>query len=317
MRPTATTPSVRSRSFARDYGVKWPKAVAKITDDAEELLCFFDFPAEHWLHLKTSNPIESTFSSVRLRTRVTKGPGSKAAGLAMAFKLLEAAQDRWRAVNGPHLVALVRAGARFDKGVMVERPDEVAGGRRVIIQDRRSTTLDDSSTECRPNLSCLTLLERSERKIGSYLLNSGVRSMPWRSKADAGDRTVFGRSWYRPRHREVVGSETHSGHSGVARPAEGVVVFVQMIQGQVTDAGKVRAALDRWAQELATGATGWLGSTAGVTEDGRFIALARFESEQAPAATATDPSRTGGGPRRPSCSPGRPASRTAATSPWT
>jgi putative transposase len=111
-------------AFARDYGTKWPKAVAKITDDAEELLCFFDFPAEHWLHLKTSNPIESTFASVRLRTRVTKGPGSKAAGLAMAFKLLEAAQDRWRAVNGPHLVALVRAGARFDKGVMVERPDE-------------------------------------------------------------------------------------------------------------------------------------------------------------------------------------------------
>jgi putative transposase len=112
------------QTFARDYGVKWPKAVAKITDDAEELLCFYDFPAEHWLHLKTSNPIESTFSSVRLRTRVTKGPGSKAAGLAMAFKLLEAAQDRWRAVNGPHLVALVRAGARFDKGVMIERPDE-------------------------------------------------------------------------------------------------------------------------------------------------------------------------------------------------
>jgi putative transposase len=112
-------------TLVHDYGVKWPKAVAKITDDAEELLCFFDFPAEHWLHLKTSNPIESTFSPVRARTRVTKGPGSKAAGLAMAFKLLEAAQDRWRAVNGPHLVALVRAGARFDKGVMVERPDDV------------------------------------------------------------------------------------------------------------------------------------------------------------------------------------------------
>src|SRR5215212_6283892 len=113
--------------FARDYGTKWPKAVAKITDDAEELLTFYDFPAEHWLHLKTSNPIESTFSSVRLRTRVTKGPGSKAAGLAMAFKLLEAAQDRWRAVNGPHLVALVRAGARFEQGVLVERPHPDAG----------------------------------------------------------------------------------------------------------------------------------------------------------------------------------------------
>jgi putative transposase len=114
-------------AFTGDYGVKWPEAVAKVTEDAEALLCFYDFPAEHWLHLKTSNPIESTFASVRLRTRVTKGPGSKAAGLAMVFKLLEAAQNRWRAVNGPHLVALVRAGARFDKGVLVERPPVDAG----------------------------------------------------------------------------------------------------------------------------------------------------------------------------------------------
>jgi hypothetical protein len=67
----------------------------------------------------------------------------------------------------------------------------------------------------------------------------------------------------------------------VVRPAEGVVVFVQVIQGQVDDAGQVRAAMDRWAQELAPGADGWLGSTAGVTDDGRFIALARFESEEA------------------------------------
>jgi putative transposase len=113
-------------AFAGDYGVKWPKAVAKVVDDAEELLCFFDFPAEHWVHLKTSNPIESTFAPVRARTRVTKGPGSKAAGLAMAFKLLEAAQDRWRAVNGPHLVALVRAGAQFERGRLVERSAEAA-----------------------------------------------------------------------------------------------------------------------------------------------------------------------------------------------
>jgi hypothetical protein len=79
---------------------------------------------EHWVHLKTSNPIESTFSTVRLRTRVTKGPGSRAAGLAMVFKLIEAASERWRYVNGPHLVALVRADAKFEKGVLVERPDE-------------------------------------------------------------------------------------------------------------------------------------------------------------------------------------------------
>ena len=113
------------KSFATDFGAKWPKAVAKIVDDAEVLLSFFDFPAEHWLHLKTTNPIESTFATVRLRTKVTKGPGSRAAGLAMAFKLIEAAQERWRAVNGPHLVALVRAGAVFHNGVLVERRESI------------------------------------------------------------------------------------------------------------------------------------------------------------------------------------------------
>jgi putative transposase len=111
-------------AFAHEFGAKWPKAVTKIVDDVEPLLAFYDFPAEHWIHLKTTNPIESTFSTVRLRTKVTKGPGSKAAGLAMAFKLIESAQDRWRAVNGPHLVALVRAGARFEKGVIVERQQQ-------------------------------------------------------------------------------------------------------------------------------------------------------------------------------------------------
>jgi transposase-like protein len=113
--------STAAEAFATEFAAKWPKAVAKIVDDLEPLLAFYDFPAEHWIHLKTTNPIESTFATVRLRTKVTKGPGSRAAGLAMAFKLLEAAQDRWRAVNGPHLVALVRAGAHFDKGVIIER----------------------------------------------------------------------------------------------------------------------------------------------------------------------------------------------------
>ena len=63
-------------------------------------------------------------ATVRLRQRVTKGPGSRAAGIAMAYKLIEAAQSRWRAVNAPHLVALVRAGARFENGKLVERPDD-------------------------------------------------------------------------------------------------------------------------------------------------------------------------------------------------
>ena len=111
-------------AFAHEFGAKWPKAVAIVIDDADELLAFFDFPAEHWIHLKTTNPIESTFATVRLRTRVTKGPGSRAAGLAMAFTLIEAAEQRWRAVNSPQLVALVRAGATFEKGVLIEQHDE-------------------------------------------------------------------------------------------------------------------------------------------------------------------------------------------------
>jgi putative transposase len=109
-----------AKRFDAEFRAKWPKAADKISSDLDRLLTFYDFPAEHWLHLKTSNPIESTFSTVRLRTKVTKGPGSRAAGLAMAFKLIESAQDRWRAVNGPHLVALVRAGATFRKGVLIE-----------------------------------------------------------------------------------------------------------------------------------------------------------------------------------------------------
>ena len=112
-----------SKAFDAAYGAKFPKAVAKITDDLEELLAVYDYPAEHWVHLRTTNPIESTFGAVRHRTKITRGPGSKAAGLAMAYKLIEAAQARWRAVNAPHLVALVRAGARFEAGRLVERPD--------------------------------------------------------------------------------------------------------------------------------------------------------------------------------------------------
>jgi transposase-like protein len=114
------------KEFEAAYGVKHPKAVAKIRDDLDELLAFYDFPAEHWQHLRTTNPIESTFATVRHRTKVTKGPGSRAAGLAMAFKLIESAQARWRAVNAPHLVALVRAGAVFKNGKLLERPHEQA-----------------------------------------------------------------------------------------------------------------------------------------------------------------------------------------------
>jgi transposase-like protein len=114
------------KAFEDTYGAKSPKAVAKISDDVEQLLAFYDYPAEHWIHLRTTNPIESTFATVRNRSKITKGPGSRAAGIAMAYKLIEAAQSRWRAVNAPHPVALVRAGSKFENGKLVERPDEAA-----------------------------------------------------------------------------------------------------------------------------------------------------------------------------------------------
>jgi transposase-like protein len=115
-----------AKAFDAAYKAKFPKAAAKITDDLDQLLAFYDCPAEHWVHLRTTNPIESTFATVRHRSKVTKGPGSRAAGLAMAFKLIESAQDHWRMVNAPHLVALVRAGAHFERGVLVERPETAA-----------------------------------------------------------------------------------------------------------------------------------------------------------------------------------------------
>ncbi len=110
-------------AFAEQFA-DYPKATVKVTGDLEALLTFYDFPREHWLHLRTNNPIESTFATVRLRQRVTKGPGSRAAGLAMVYKLMRVAEERWRRVNAPHLVALVRAGAVFVDGRLQEGRDQ-------------------------------------------------------------------------------------------------------------------------------------------------------------------------------------------------
>jgi transposase-like protein len=112
--------------FATEYQAKYPKAVACVREDQDALLAFFDFPAEHWQHLRTSNVIESPFATVRLRQRVTKGAGSRTKGLLMAFKLLDMAQQRWRKLNGAHLLPLVRAGMKFVDGVQVERDDAEA-----------------------------------------------------------------------------------------------------------------------------------------------------------------------------------------------
>jgi len=102
--------------FEKEYGTRYAKAAETLIKDQDRMLTFFDFPAEHWLHLRTTNPIESTFATVKARTKKTKGAGSRKAGLAMAWKLLMAAQGRWRRVNAPHLVALVKAGVEFPNG---------------------------------------------------------------------------------------------------------------------------------------------------------------------------------------------------------
>src|SRR4051795_13223174 len=105
--------------FRTELDAKYPKAVAKLDRDWAHLTAFYDFPAEHWRHLRTSNAIESSFATVKLRTRVTKGAGSRKAALAMAYKLLDAAQERWRRFNGHELVADVLAGAQFKDGIRV------------------------------------------------------------------------------------------------------------------------------------------------------------------------------------------------------
>ena len=103
--------------FAAEYQAKYPKAVESLTANWERLVSFFDFPAEHWKHLRTTNVIESAFATVRLRERVTKGAGSRTKGLLMAFKLLDMAQQRWRRLDGAALLPLVRAGVKFVDGL--------------------------------------------------------------------------------------------------------------------------------------------------------------------------------------------------------
>jgi len=103
--------------FVATYEAKYPKAVQCLAKDRDVLLTFYDFPAEHWKHLRTTNPIESTFATVRLRHRRTKGNGSRTACLTMVFKLLQSAAKRWRLLNGSQLLPDVIAGVQFIDGI--------------------------------------------------------------------------------------------------------------------------------------------------------------------------------------------------------
>jgi transposase-like protein len=103
--------------FIETYGAKYPRAVECLAKDREVLLMFYDFPAEHWVHLRTTNPIESTFAGVRLRTNKTKGCGSRMATLTMVFKALQCAEHHWRLLNGSHLLEDVIRGIQFEDGL--------------------------------------------------------------------------------------------------------------------------------------------------------------------------------------------------------
>ena len=109
--------------FLATYGAKYPQACECLAKDREVLLTFYDFPAEHWGHLRTTNPIESTFATIRLRTKRTKGHGSGKAALAMVYKLAQAASKRWRALNGSEKIPEIIQGVRFVDGV---RDDQAA-----------------------------------------------------------------------------------------------------------------------------------------------------------------------------------------------
>jgi putative transposase len=123
MAPTKADADKAFDLFVATYKAKYPKATACLSKDRDVLLTFYDFPAEHWIHLRTTNPIESTFATVRLRHRRTKGNGSRLACLTMVFKLMQSAQKRWRLLNGSNLLPDVIQGTQFIDGI---KPQQAA-----------------------------------------------------------------------------------------------------------------------------------------------------------------------------------------------
>ena len=103
--------------FVKTYEAKYPGAASCLAKDRDVLLSFYDFPAQHWQHIRTTNPIESVFATVRLRTKRTKGCGTRIACLTMVFKLMECASRNWRALNGSPLIADVLDGVSFVDGI--------------------------------------------------------------------------------------------------------------------------------------------------------------------------------------------------------
>lgn len=118
--PTKEEGSLAFDAFVKEFDLKYPKAVETVNKHRESLLTFFDFPADHWLSIRSTNVIESTFATVRLRTKRTKGCGSRIATLTMVYKLAESAQKRWRKLRGYKKLSAVWAGVQFKDGVELE-----------------------------------------------------------------------------------------------------------------------------------------------------------------------------------------------------
>jgi transposase-like protein len=119
MAPTRDEANQAIDRFMDRYGAKYPKAVEKLSRDREALLTFYDFPAEHWVHLRTTNPIESTFATVRHRTTRTKNCVSRSTFLGLAFKLIQEAEKTWRRIRGAERIEELLAGTLFRDGLPV------------------------------------------------------------------------------------------------------------------------------------------------------------------------------------------------------
>jgi hypothetical protein len=123
--PTKKEAQKAAEAFVAAYGVKYPKATQCLSKDLDVLLTFYDFPAEHWRHIRSTNAIESSFSTVRLRQRVTKGAGNRTKALTMAFKLLEMAEARWRRINGYKLIPALLTGAQWEDGELITKQEDL------------------------------------------------------------------------------------------------------------------------------------------------------------------------------------------------
>lgn len=118
--------------FIKEYGEKYPKATECLLKDKEELLAFYDFPAQHWVHLRTTNPIESTFATVRNRTYKSKGAFSTKTILTMSFKLMESAQRNWNRIKGFHHLEEVISGVKFINGIIAKVDNNLAANKQTV-----------------------------------------------------------------------------------------------------------------------------------------------------------------------------------------